>query len=251
MFNKKGSWYLAASVTLALATVLVSVMEWRQAEGGSDISAPELKSLAFEPTTIDTTNSARVVTVTLALEDETGVCAKVCNGDVPTQIMLQHVGSTQTQWASAFELVSGSFTDGVFEDDLVFPQGSAKGTWEVGFFRLIDNLGNFIDLESDLAEMGFPTYIVNGSGGGGPTPAPTATVPPIITPTPTPTLTPTPIPSPTPTQTPAITSSPSPTPVAPGDVDCDGDSDAVDALAILRYVAGLPYVQAPGCQPLG
>lgn len=218
MAKMNNLWFIALAVIAVLVAVSVNVVERRGAQGGSDVSAPELKSLTFEPASIDTTNSARFVTVTLVLEDETGVCAKICSGDIPTQIMLQHVGSTQSQWASEFELVSGSFTDGVFEDDLVFPQGSAEGTWEVGFFRLIDNLGNFIDLDStDLTGMGFPSYIVNGSGGPTPTPQPT--------------------PTPLPTASPTV--SPSPVAGVRADVDCDGDTDAVDALAILLYIAGL------------
>ncbi len=34
------------------------------------------------------------------------------------------------------------------------------------------------------------------------------------------------------------------------DMDCDGDIDAVDALAILRFVAGLPVNLPPGCPPI-
>jgi hypothetical protein len=36
-----------------------------------------------------------------------------------------------------------------------------------------------------------------------------------------------------------------------GDVDCDGDIDAVDALVILRHVAGLPVDNGDGCTPIG
>lgn len=36
-----------------------------------------------------------------------------------------------------------------------------------------------------------------------------------------------------------------------GDVDCDGDVDAVDALQILRFVAGLQPNQQAGCPPIG
>lgn len=36
-----------------------------------------------------------------------------------------------------------------------------------------------------------------------------------------------------------------------GDADCDGDVDAVDALQILRFVAGLQPNQQPGCPPIG
>jgi len=36
-----------------------------------------------------------------------------------------------------------------------------------------------------------------------------------------------------------------------GDVDCDDDVDAVDALRILRYVAGLNPNLPDGCPPIG
>ncbi len=36
-----------------------------------------------------------------------------------------------------------------------------------------------------------------------------------------------------------------------GDVDCDGDVDAVDALKVLRYVAGLPVLQTEPCPDIG
>jgi hypothetical protein len=37
-----------------------------------------------------------------------------------------------------------------------------------------------------------------------------------------------------------------------GDVDCDGDIDSVDALAILRFVAGLdPLAQTEPCTDVG
>jgi hypothetical protein len=35
------------------------------------------------------------------------------------------------------------------------------------------------------------------------------------------------------------------------DVDCDGDRDAVDALKILRYVAGMPDTQSEPCPDIG
>lgn len=106
-----------------------------------------------------------------------------------------------------------------------------------------------------------------------PTPTPTPTPDPGDTPTPGPTPTPTATPSPTPTPTPLpppfgdadcdgeVTSvdallilrrvagldrSGECTPVS-GDVDCDGDVDAVDALKVLRYVAGLESTLPVGC----
>ncbi len=37
----------------------------------------------------------------------------------------------------------------------------------------------------------------------------------------------------------------------PEDVDCNGRFDAVDALKVLRYVAGLPYSQVQPCPEIG
>jgi hypothetical protein len=53
-------------------------------------------------------------------------------------------------------------------------------------------------------------------------------------PTPTPTATPTPTPAPTPSPTPTPTLAP-----IRGDANCDRQVDAVDALAVLRWAAGL------------
>ena len=72
------------------------------------------------------------------------------------------------------------------------------------------------------------------------------------TPTPSPTPSPTPTATPEPTATPTPTPTPTPAPIANGDVDCDGDVDTVDALAILRYVAGLPpLLQNEPCPDVG
>jgi len=66
----------------------------------------------------------------------------------------------------------------------------------------------------------------------------------------------TPSPSPTPTHTPAPTQTPTPSPTPEpqfrqGDIDCNGTVDAVDALRILRYVAGLDPNVPAGCPPIG
>lgn len=50
---------------------------------------------------------------------------------------------------------------------------------------------------------------------------------------------------PTPTATPTPTVFPS----KPADIDCDDDVDSADALAILRFLAGMPW-SVPGCPPL-
>ena len=75
-----------------------------------------------------------------------------------------------------------------------------------------------------------------------PTPTPSPVPSETPTPSPEPSETATSTPSPTPTATPEPTPSPTPTPSPKpnGDVNCSGAVNAVDALQILRYVAGLP-----------
>ena len=80
-------------------------------------------------------------------------------------------------------------------------------------------------------------------------------------PPPAPTNTPSPTPSPAPTATPSPTASPppaTPTPTVPpppsfarADVNCDQEVTATDALALLRYVGGLPVETPPGCPAIG
>jgi hypothetical protein len=37
----------------------------------------------------------------------------------------------------------------------------------------------------------------------------------------------------------------------PVDIDCNGDVNPIDVVKILRYDAGLPVQQEPGCPPIG
>lgn len=70
-----------------------------------------------------------------------------------------------------------------------------------------------------------------------PTPSPSVS-PPLATPTPIPTPSPTYTASPSPTATPSPSPTPSPAPVH-GDANCDRLVGSVDALAVLRWAAGL------------
>ena len=85
----------------------------------------------------------------------------------------------------------------------------------------------------------------------------TAVVEVAATPTPEPTATPEPTPTatPGPTETPGPSVTPTGTPSGKalfGDVNCDGSVDALDALAILRFTAGLPpLAQQEPCPDVG
>ncbi len=67
---------------------------------------------------------------------------------------------------------------------------------------------------------------------------------------PSPPPAPTDTPSPTPSPAPTATATPSPS-FARADVNCDEKVTAVDALALLRYVGGLPVETPQGCPAIG
>lgn len=140
------------------------------------------------------------------------------------------------------------------------PSGNGEGQHYLGFLPLVtDATGNFdidvtfpqtvfagdfltataTDTDSNTSEFS-DCVMVTGPVTATPTPSPT--------PSPTPTATPTPVETPTPTVTPT----PTPAPISNGDADCDEDVDTVDALGILRNVAGLPpLLQNEPCPNVG
>ena len=119
-----------------------------------------MAGFSFTPTTIDTTSGDATVTVTLTVTDsESGV--NVCCG-TPTQVRFTHAGSGQTIDASAFSLISGTLNDGVFESQVTVPQGSARGTWDVSYILLMDDLGNDRSVnQAEIASLGYTTVLTN------------------------------------------------------------------------------------------
>ena len=131
--------------------------------------------------------------------------------------------------------------------------------------------GTEVLFETDIGSVGSDSIVRELDGGaaqtiyiadGGPGTATlsltldneTSTVEVTVTPSTT-TATPTGAPTATPSASVTPTPGPSETPTPKalfGDMDCDGDVDAVDALAILRFVAGLPPLgQTEPCSDVG
>ncbi len=125
--------------------------------------------------------------------------------------------------------------------------------WDSDADTVIDGIQNVASIAIDQACPGatpVPTPIATPTPTSAPTPTPTTpTATPSGSPTPVPTG-PTDTPGPTPTPPPE-TPAPTPGDIPEGDVNCDGDVDTVDALMILRHVAGLPVHLPPGCPEVG
>ena len=130
-----------------------------------DTAPPTLGYFSFAPISITTSVTGATVNVTLRLTDSgSGVCWYSCSDQSSmTQARFQHVASGQIRDA-IFNLASGTVHDGTFEAELVFPRGSAKGTWKVTDLLLADDLGNRRYYPtSELAAIGFPTELLNGN----------------------------------------------------------------------------------------
>ena len=147
----------AEIASLGYTTVLTN-------SGQGDEDPPSLAGFSFTPTTIDTTSGDATVTVTLTVTDSgSGVCVSACShNSSATQVRFTHSGSGQIKDAHTFSLISGTLNDGVFESQVTVPQGSARGTWDVSYILLMDDLGNDRSVnQAEIANLGYTTVLTN------------------------------------------------------------------------------------------
>lgn len=130
-------------------------------EGGPDqlvdTTPVELTGMSFE---VESTNedgyNGVSITVTATIKDDLSGVSDW------SYIRLDSPSGEQSVYLSIgdYSLVSGSLTNGVFQDTAVLPEFSETGTWTVAFANLWDQVGNHVWLgESELAEAGLPTSI--------------------------------------------------------------------------------------------
>jgi len=115
--------------------------------GSVDNHPPVLTSLSMTPSTIDTLGSEQVVHFTVTATDATGegVTAVELQVDSPsgmaTDAQLQRAYLTRT---------SGTATDGVWEGDVVFPQGTPPGAYPIWVMVVDKTHGSCYASSSDL-----------------------------------------------------------------------------------------------------
>jgi hypothetical protein len=128
-------------------------------KGEEDTQPPQIHSLAFEPTEIDTGASEQQVTVVAHITDNLA-------GSLAPNVSFRSPSSAQDAGGN-LSLVSGSTTDGTFEGQVTFRRFSETGIWRLSGISLADNAGNTRFLNGpQLEELGFPSKIVvKGEGG--------------------------------------------------------------------------------------
>lgn len=120
-----------------------------------DVTAPELQSFSFSPTSINTNASSRTVTVTIRITDN---LAGFQTGSVRFQ---SPSGQQAVGYGfSSSNRISGDARDGVYQINMIFPQNSETGTWRVSDVSATDAAGNTrFYSTSQLVALGFPTNL--------------------------------------------------------------------------------------------
>jgi hypothetical protein len=94
----------------------------------ADTEAPKLVSFSMTPSAVDVENTDQTVTIQMHVTDNmTGVDASY------SQMAIQSVIEHQYDFPhQAFQLVSGTATDGVYQTTMTIPRASETGAWPIG-----------------------------------------------------------------------------------------------------------------------
>lgn len=138
--------------------------EITNAAASGDLSPPELLSLSFSPSFVDTSTSARSVTATIELADNSALPA---DGYMNAEIRLAPTGSSQFvdfAFYTGQEDLGSTTTHRTFTKTSSLPAGSKAGTWEISYLSVRDLVGNgrFYNA-TELATAGFPTAFTNSA----------------------------------------------------------------------------------------
>ena len=121
---------------------------------GEDVTAPELVEFDFDPKTIDVTGGPAQVTVTVRITDDlSGLDFCKVRFHSPSQ------AQSGTVFLTAGNRLSGDALDGVYENDLSFPQFSESGIWFVDLVFCTDAVGNNLTLREPDLLGSFPTKL--------------------------------------------------------------------------------------------
>lgn len=149
----------------------------------SDTAPPQLTSLAFSPSVIDTSTGSRTVAVTMTIADD--LAGTDFSSDTPFVTFFHGLFFRSPSGAQIRSVCCGSFTrvagtplNGTWQASIFFPQFSEAGTWTPTVSGIEDGVSNQVSLTTaQLVSAGFPTQLVVfqpsqttdgsvGSGGG-------------------------------------------------------------------------------------
>jgi hypothetical protein len=141
--------------------VIVDVTGWY---AKSDVEAPQLQSLSWTPSSVNTSTGAQTITVTARITDDLAGNAGPPYLSSASQISFKSPSGSQSVWAmlADAERVSGTALDGTVRYSMTVPAFAESGVWTVEHLLLADQAGNTRWLSaSQLAGSGFPTTFTN------------------------------------------------------------------------------------------
>ena len=124
---------------------------------GGDVTSPRLEHFSFSPSTIDTSEAPRTITVRARITDDLAGHATKGGGDssVDFRSPSGQSASASFSWNTR---ISGDALDGVYKAEITVPAMAERGTWTVATFRLVDAVGNYALIEGrTLAQAGYAT----------------------------------------------------------------------------------------------
>ncbi|UCG68126.1 MAG: hypothetical protein JSV09_09875 [Thermoplasmata archaeon] len=131
-----------------------------------DMTPPQLEDFSFNPASIDVSEGAVDITITItATDDMSGVSYISVNFWSPS-----HIHRT---WTSYFTLINGNNRSGTWEGKVTIPRYCEAGTWKVRSLYIYDLVGNGGCYADHLEEAGFPVDLIVASD-------PSDTVPPTV-----------------------------------------------------------------------
>jgi hypothetical protein len=140
--------------------VVVDVTGWY---AKSDTEAPQLQSLSWTPSSVNTSAGAQTITVTARITDDLSgfdVGPNYTHGSM--QVRFVSPSNSQIVDASVSELVSGLPVDCIVRGTVTLPAFAESGIWTVQYVNFSDQVGNSRSLNSSqLASAGFPTTFTN------------------------------------------------------------------------------------------
>ena len=127
-----------------------------------DVTGPQLTSLSFSPSAVNTSAADRIVTVTLGASDDLSGVDFNCYYYCYYAVYLNSPSGKQYQGLVDYSVtnVSGTPLNGVWTGQITMPRYSEPGTWQVNFLSLKDSANNFTYLSAaQLQSMGLPSTI--------------------------------------------------------------------------------------------
>lgn len=121
----------------------------------ADTTPPALAELSWTPTSVDTTDSQKTITVRARVTDDS---AGLGDDGGEARFVSPSRENSLTAYLRTATRISGDARDGVYEYEMTVPRYSEQGTWILHSVLLTDAAGNSRTYSaSEIGQGGFPT----------------------------------------------------------------------------------------------